>query len=239
MDEFSEEYARAQLQHLFESLAPRIPSDAFPEAEREHATSVDLLLGTLSSLIDQFDHALALFDHVAQNCRDNFQWQIIAASDVVMTVWNFGEALEAIQTAYRRSDTLRSALGGKHTLKPIVGEFKAHFNGPAASLEQARNANSHYVGQISTPEARRFNSLPSGILSYRNLRIVNGVATIEYSRQRRLHTLEISVASRDKLREFRAKMFLLFRPVSVALIQQSRKGGARGKPTDTSPPDEA
>jgi hypothetical protein len=233
MNEFSEEYARAQLEHLFERLAPRIPSDAFSEAERNHAASVDILLGTLSSLIDQFDHALALFDHVAQNHSEDFQWQLIAASDAVMTTWNFGEALVAIQAAFRRSHTLLSALGGKNALKPIVGEFKAHFNGPNASLEQARNANSHYVAQIATQESRRSNSLPSGILSHRNLHIENGIARIEYSRQRRLHTLEISVASRDKLREFRAKMFFLFRPVSQALIQELRK------PKDASPPSEA
>lgn len=237
MSDFDEESVRAYLRATFERFAPRIPTEALPEAEREHAISVDLLLGMLSSLVESFRTALALYDHVQKTCPDllqRSQWQIMAASDAVMTVWSFGETLRALETAYKSSPTLVKMLGGKQALKPVRGNFGAHFSSPAVGdIEGTRNANSHLIERLETAEARRLNSLPSGTFGYRNLFVRSGIATIEFSHKRRLHKLEFSRASLAKLEEIRTSVLSLFRPLSATLIQETRK------PKDASPPDGA
>jgi hypothetical protein len=218
MPDFDEESMRAWLQATLEGLAPRISVAALTELEREHGESVDLLLGTLSSLVDSFESALSLFDYVQHHAPSQFQWQIIAASDAVMTVWNFGKALDALNAAYKSSPTLLKELGGKRALKPAIGKFGAYFSNPSTgSIVEARNANSHFIEQLATAGVRRVNSLPSGILISRGLRVVDGIATIEYSRQRHLHKLEFSRASLAKLQEIKNFVFDLFRPASAVL----------------------
>lgn len=224
MSNFDEESIRTQIHGILQRVPPRIPVSLLPNAEKEYGESIDLLILTTNSLVDDLESALDLFEYLQIHAPQHLKWQIMAASDGVMTVWNFGKALDAINAAYKHCPTLMNELGGKHVLRPIIGKFGAHFSRPSVgSIDQARNANAHYVEQIATANDRRTNSLPSGLSIYRCIRIVNGIPTIEYSRQRKLHTLEFSRNSLARLQEIRNSVFNLFRQVSQKLFAMEKQ----------------
>jgi hypothetical protein len=216
-----DELEAAELARIAAAVAaqpPRIDDSTFPERERQQVDSILLLLGGLSSLIEQFRADLELFDYAEQNLfawlgrderigRENAPerraWLFIASRDAAMTIWEFSEALKFIRRALEICTRLRTP-AKDHALKAAIDRFGAAF--PFA--KDVRHATAHPVEQIATPEERKKNTLRgAGVL------IQGGLVgrKFTHSKNGREVSFEISSATILTLETVKNAVFDVFR----------------------------
>ena len=135
-------------------FVPSIDDSTFPKSERQQVDSILLLLQSLNGFIDDFCSDIELFDYVEANLAVKMRWAFIACRDAAMTLWNFRDALDFIQKAFKCCPSLKTK-PKEHALKAAIGRFGAAF--PFA--RKVRNATAHPVGQIATPKHREVNRL--------------------------------------------------------------------------------
>jgi len=130
---------------------PRFNLAAFDESDRSNIRTIQSLLDLLSSFVHDFSSALALFDYL-DRAQLHPEWRIIAATECVVTLRYFKDALERLENAFRQCQPLRERFG-KHALRPAKGDFSTAFP-DAISM---RDATAHPVDQAGSPESRRRN----------------------------------------------------------------------------------
>jgi hypothetical protein len=199
MSESIDDYIAAR----FAAMAPAIDDSTFREDERQQVDSIRILLSSLNSFIEDFRSDLELFNYAEANPAVMMRWAPIACRDAAMTLWNFRDALNFIQSALKRCPNLKTQRK-EHALRAAIGRFGAAF--PFA--EKVRNTTAHPVGQIATPKAREVNRLRGTPVLIHNSWAGRKVM---HSKEGREVSFEISGATILTLEAVRNAVFNVFR----------------------------
>jgi hypothetical protein len=183
-----------------EEMTPLITISALPAPDREIAETINLLRQFLTCFIDEFEQALALFDHVQANNLPT-AWESIAAKQAMLSIWHFGETLDVMECAFRKCQSLR-ALVGKHALRPAKGEFGVTFK----QIEEVRNSGAHIIERVASPQSRKNDSINRTVLIISCLR----ERSLCYSQHGKEHCVDITADSLAHLKRIRSIVVSVF-----------------------------
>jgi hypothetical protein len=118
-------------------MAPALILRRLPQAERPAAIHVQNTLYSLDSYLNNFDHALTLFQEskaqtaaLADKISERHQllqgWMLMAARHASLSVYHFRSALHSIIKNVNEADTLRTAVDMK-ALEQAKDEFEKKF----------------------------------------------------------------------------------------------------------------
>jgi hypothetical protein len=171
------------------------------------------LLLELEEASKDFEYAVGLFDHIyltVPNPDYAIPWPMIVGTQAMLYAWHFGEALKEIDRLLRRHcPTLLEAMGGKNTLKPVIGLFGAQFR----DLEDFRNSDAHKIDRVASQGGWREAELAPGVLLNKSL----SGRRILISKHKRELAFEVSVDSLGVLLRIRDTVFKTLREAASKL----------------------
>ena len=119
--------------------SPEIYEYGLPEAERDAAKWVEYALHQLDQFVGDFADCISLFEFSSQNGELPHGWRSIAARHGTIALFNFDEAVDAIQQGqFGRCPTLRDMVA-KDKLRAANKLFEESFKG----FEKLRYAATH------------------------------------------------------------------------------------------------
>jgi hypothetical protein len=204
---------------------------ALPAEERERGNRLHNLLMELSSIVDELNSSVALFDHVrtvsvqlresgkadrnnpdlARSYNIARKWPSIAARDASMAVWHFGEAMRYTKVLLKKSPTLDS-LTNWPAIKGATKAYSEYF-ARGERIEHLRNAISHKTEINEFPEvhATKGNADIPGIKMTGNasLIVVGSLhnSTFIYTWKGKARKLDITMDTVGKLAQVRDLLY--------------------------------
>lgn len=158
---------------------------------------------------------------IADEHRDNSrlyrEWQLLAARDAVMTLWNFGEAIIGITDLLADMHTLKAMIGGPEAIKPVIVLYNKAFS----KIGRLRNAVAHAAENTASPRAMKGHA-SKGKLAAAKINNPNKIPifikgdlsghTLIYSHSGKERSLEVSADSLAKMVEVRTAVYAAFLP---------------------------
>ncbi len=140
----------------------------FPPSEHRSIHVIASNLAEIDRFLDDFESALALFDHCEiwiPGAKDNeiafelcMSWRTIAARDGAMSIYHMGKIMDAIRGGFKDCPTFRSNVD-TNALKAAIKRMEAEF----PIYIKMRHAVSHRGELHSTPEKRQINSVSGSV----------------------------------------------------------------------------
>lgn len=208
-------------------IPPRIRASGVTADERDQALTTSRMIQELDSQTGYFRAAVSLFDFCYEKAhsitndvnlrRSYLSWMHIAARDGAMTIYHFGKALAATETALNRCPSINSAVDtsqmrlAKNSFKGAFPDFEAMRHAVAHAAELSANPESHNKNSFSgTYKVDGFSAANVADMTMSDLIGRNYTATFEG----RIIEYELSLATGDRLESIKNRVFAAVAPAA-------------------------